>query len=96
MVVVGAGYRSQTELRKKPRRSFHYRARIVLTKKEQSRPCAIEDISESGARIVLEKDEELPKRFLLLLTSRGVARLCREVWRDDRTVGVEFVDGDRS
>lgn len=74
---------------------LHYRAQILLSKKGQPRPCSIKDISESGARIVLQRDEELPRRFLLVLTSRGVARVCREVWRDDLTVGVEFVDSDR-
>jgi hypothetical protein len=95
-MVAVANYQAQTELRKKPRRQFHYRARILTSKKGQPRPCGIEDISESGARIVLQKDEELPKRFLLLLTPRGVARLCRQVWRSKLTVGVEFLDTDRS
>jgi len=89
-------HRGQTELRKKPRRPLHYGARILLSKKGQPRSCSIEDISESGARIILQKDEELPKRFLLLLSSRGSARLCRQVWRDELTVGVEFLDSDRS
>ena len=95
MVAVDSSYRAQAELRKKPRRVLHYRARILLSKKGQPRPCSIEDISESGARIVLQKDEELPKHFLLLLTPRGVARVCREVWREELTVGVEFVESDR-
>ena len=95
MVDVGS-HRGNAELRRKPRRQLHYPARILTSKKGQSRPCSIEDVSESGARIVLKKDEALPKRFLLLLTARGGARLCREVWRDELTVGVEFVDSDRS
>jgi len=41
-------------------------------------------------------DEELPKRFLLLLSARVGARICREVWRDELAVVVEFLDGDRS
>lgn len=86
----------QAELRKKRRRQLHYRAQILLSKKGRPRSCSIRDISESGARIVLQKDEELPKRFLLLLSSRGAARICREVWRDELTVGVEFLDSDRS
>ncbi len=95
MVAVDSSYRAQAELRKKPRRPLHYRARVVLSKKGRPRPCTLEDISETGARIILQEDEELPERFLLLLTPRGIARLCREVWRDERTVGVEFVDSDR-
>lgn len=95
MVALDNSHRAQTELRRKPRRVLHYRAQILLSKKGQPRPCSIEDVSESGARIVLQKDEELPKRFLLLVASRGVARVCREVWRHDLTVGLKFVDSDR-
>ena len=89
MVVVG-NYRARAELRKKPRRQFHYNAK-VLTEDKQVYPCAIADISESGARIVLATECELPKRFVLLLTRAGEARrYCRLVWRDGLTAGVEF------
>ena len=95
MVAVGNDYRSQAELRKKPRRPFHYGARKSSPVRRDNRiPASIEDISETGARIVLPNDEDLPKRFLLLLTSRGVARVCREVWRNELTVGVEFIEND--
>jgi hypothetical protein len=94
MVAVGNNYRSQAELRKKPRRSIPLWGRILTSKKGQPRPCSIEDISETGARIVLQKDENLPKRFLLLLTSRGDARVCREVWRNEPTIGGEFIEND--
>ena len=89
-------HQGQAELRQRPRRPLHYRARILLSKKGQPRSCSIEDISESGVRIVLQADEELPKRFLLFLSARGGARICREVWRDELAVVVEFLDGDRS
>lgn len=95
MVAVGSD-RGQRELRKKPRRLLRYRARILLDKNGKARPCNIADISESGARILLEADEALPKRFLLLLASRGGIRDCRQVWRDGLTLGVEFLAGDRS
>ena len=92
MVVVG-GFRTRAELRKKPRRQFHYGARILTDKKGPPRACAIADISESGARIVLEADAELPARFMLLLTAKGEARRkCRVVWRDGLTVGLEFTN----
>jgi PilZ domain-containing protein len=94
MVAVDSSSRGP-ELRKKLRRSFHYRARILLSKKGQPRPCSIEDVSEAGARIVLQDNEELPERFLLLLTACGVTRVCRQVWRDERIVGVEFVESER-
>ncbi len=85
--------RDGTELRRKPRRQFRYRAKILTSEKGTPRVCSIIDISEIGARIVLARDEELPRRFLLLLSSQGGARrICRLVWRRGLTVGVEFPD----
>lgn len=90
MVVVG-NYRNHAELRKKPRRSFHYNAKILKDKDSPPLPCAISDISASGARLSLENDVELPPEFILLLTPNGEARRrCRMIWRDGLTVGVKF------
>ena len=90
MVAIG-NYRNQAELRKKPRRQFNYNASVLLDGTSPPKPCAISDISATGARIVLEAECELPERFILLLTRSGDARrLCRMVWREGLTLGVEF------
>jgi hypothetical protein len=90
MVVVGNS-RNRAELRRKPRRQFHYNAGILTDGKSPPRTCAIADISETGARLLLESDSELPDRFILLLSRNGEARRkCRVVWRDGLVVGVEF------
>ena len=90
MVVVG-NFRTRAELRKKPRRTFHYNARILFGGDIAPIKCSIADISESGARLVLECDSELPEKFILLLTPKGDPRRhCRVVWREGLTVGVEF------
>lgn len=81
------------DLRKKPRRQVHYRAKILISAAGPPVQCAISDISQIGARIVLERDAELPPKFLLLLSARGGRRICRLVWRDDLTIGVEFCEG---
>jgi hypothetical protein len=92
--MVAVEQRRSAELRKKPRRQFHYHAKILTSETGPVRQCAIADISETGARLVLQVDEELPQRFMLLLSSRGEARrICRLVWCDGVTVGVEFPDG---
>jgi hypothetical protein len=91
MVIIG-NYRAGRELRKKRRQPFHYRASIFLENDPVPRPCSIADISESGAKVTFEGADELPERFILLLTRSGsTRRLCRMVWRDGSTVGVEFV-----
>ena len=85
-------FRKHAELRKKPRRQLHYSARILTNATAVPRPCAITDISESGARLVVERDKELPDRFVLLLTGGGKAhRRCRVVWRRGAAVGVQFI-----
>ena len=81
----------RAELRTKPRRNFHYNASILIDATSEPCPCAIADISATGARIVLEAECELPERFILLLTPSGDARRhCRLVWRNGLAAGVEF------
>ncbi len=82
--------RNRAEMRKKPRRSFHYNAKI-LTDRDAQVACAIADISHSGARLTVEGDAELPVEFVLLLTRNGAARRqCRVIWRDGLSLGVKF------
>src|SRR5258708_39630643 len=90
--MVGAGNsRNRAELRRKPRRNFHYNASVLLDGTSSPQPCAIADISETGARIMLEKECALPERFILLLSRGGEARRhCRLVWRSGLSAGVEF------
>jgi len=91
MVIVG-NFHTRAELRKKPRRQFHYSARIVVDPNRPPLSCTISDVSHSGARIALDHDEGLPERFVLLLAKKGGARrLCRVVWRTEQTCGVAFI-----
>lgn len=49
------------------------------------------DVSDSGARLIVDEEGELPDKFILLLNKSGEARrVCRLVWRDGKTLGVEF------
>jgi PilZ domain len=90
MVVLG-NCPNRAELRKKPRRNFHYNARILTDKAGTMLSCLISDISETGARLVLEEDCELPEEFVLLLTPTGEARRhCSVMWRTGTSVGVAF------
>ena len=92
VVVVGISY-NHPELRKKRRRQFHYKATVLVDEKGTRLPCSLTDVSEGGARILLESDCDLPERFVLLLTESGEAwRRCRVIWRRGKTVGVAFPD----
>jgi PilZ domain len=91
-VVVVGKFRDQAELRRYRRQLLRYGASILVDQRGTTRPCSISDISESGARLLLEHDAELPEKFILLLTPKGDARrICRLVWRDGNVLGVSFL-----
>ncbi len=85
------GGRSRTEMRKKRRRSLRYVAKILTDADTLPQPCMIADVSESGVQVILQNEDELPPRFMLLLTAKGEAwRRCRLVWRRGSKVGAAF------
>jgi hypothetical protein len=63
----------------------------VVSGPNESRGCALSDISETGARIDIEEPEQVPDRFMLWLSANGSARrTCRVVWREGHQLGVIF------
>jgi hypothetical protein len=92
-MVTAASNRGKADLRKHARKPFHWRA-TILAGAEPARSCMVTDVSESGARLKLEKSSELPDKFVLLLTSSGTARrMCRVIWRSKKEAGVKFLAG---
>jgi len=84
-------FRSKAELRKHARKQFHWQAKI-FTANEAPRSCSVTDVSQSGARLKVEKPDELPEKFFLVLTTTGkTRRLCRVIWRSKKDLGVKFV-----
>ena len=76
--------------RKSRRQPMRYTAWMVLDG-EQLHGCMLSDISDTGARLNVEKSAKLPDRFVLVLSGRGSARRnCRVVWRKPQQVGVAF------
>lgn len=69
---------------------MRYHAVLVL-EGDMQRSCMLSDISETGARIDVDPTDELPDRFVLLLSGNGAPRRkCRIVWRAPAQVGVNF------
>ena len=92
MAGVGAAGQRK-DMRKNARRQLCHAARILVGEKSSQRACQISDISEGGARLILDADGDLLDRFVLLLTANGGAqRRCRVVWRRGLDVGVAFID----
>jgi hypothetical protein len=54
-------------------------------------PCRLRNISATGAQIELFREVDLPKTFLLSLsTTGGVQRRCTIAWQFSTVVGVKF------
>jgi len=53
--------------------------------------CAVFDVSEHGARILLRDPMTFPETFKLSIDS-GPPRVCRIAWRKNNELGVEFLD----
>jgi hypothetical protein len=63
------------------------------------RSCAIEDVSDTGAKLTVKGklDGLQLKEFFLLLSSTGLAyRRCELVWVHGEQIGVSFLKGGKS
>jgi|SoiMethySBSTD1v2_1073268.scaffolds.fasta_scaffold09593_7 PilZ domain-containing protein len=78
------------------RKSLKYPARLDVGDGQPSRECLLSDISETGARVILKHQDEIPDRVTLLIGTKGVApRHCRVAWRDGTELGLEFKKNSR-
>lgn len=83
--------RDQRRAKRTPRRNAAW---IGLAGGGTHIPCVLWDISEDGARLAAPRTSVLPSAFKLLLTKDGSSqRLCRVVWRNDKQLGVQFIQG---
>jgi len=70
-------------------------ARVMAIDGTWCRDCHLLDVSESGARIMLEGPAADLNEFFLLLSSFGppVFRRCKRAWVDGAQMGVAFQRG---
>jgi c-di-GMP-binding flagellar brake protein YcgR len=80
-----------TNLRREPRRLVRYSAWLRIDQDSPLVRCVLWDISDGGARIAVADPKALPERFTLMLTQQ-MHRQCQVRWRDERFVGVKFVE----
>ena len=78
--------------KREARKSLRQPGWITLEGGFAARPCVVEDLSASGAKITVEDNNTLPAK-LELSFSRDTrnGRPCEVVWRRGKTVGVKFV-----
>lgn len=55
--------------------------------------CDVEDLSASGAKLVLSEHKNLPEHFDLVMsgTGRKKTHKCVNRWQNENAVGVEFL-----
>jgi hypothetical protein len=63
---------------------------VMYNNKNSTLDCAIRNISETGARLVLSDSVTLPQEFDLHVPHRGRTYRARLRWRDADSVGVEL------
>ncbi len=64
---------------------------LLLRERQSPLPCTLVDVSETGARLIVGDSAEVPQRFTIVMTARGVPqRTCQLVWRGTRQIGVRF------
>ncbi|MBR0693070.1 PilZ domain-containing protein [Bradyrhizobium lablabi] len=74
------------------RRSLRQSGWITLEGGFAARPCVVEDMSSSGAKITIQDANTLPARLRLAFSRDARAgRACEVVWRRGKTFGVKFV-----
>ena len=78
--------------RRKSKRSRigHHVLRIDAHDGREPHSCAVWDMSEGGARLVLTIDVKLPDEVTVLIGN--VTHRARVVWAKDGQIGVEFLD----
>ena len=68
---------------------------IILDGRKYGVACLIHNISQTGALLEVSCGD-LPKRFILANYTKRTKTLCRQVWRDNRMIGVNFLTSPRS
>ena len=78
------------EKRKHPRKLTLKTAKIHFDLEGQERDCAIVDISDGGACILVEAEAALPDVFDLTPDRDGLTRACKVAWRAANKLGLSF------
>jgi hypothetical protein len=74
------------------RKSVHQSGWITLDGGFAARPCMVQDMSASGAKITVDDPNVLPARLRLAFSRDArTGRACEVVWRRGKSLGVKFV-----
>ena len=65
-------------------------AKVLVRSPPCSIDCAVLDISQSGACILVPNDVEMPEAFVLQIDHDSQARSCKIAWRNGCRIGLMF------
>jgi hypothetical protein len=83
-----AGVSKKREVRK----SLRQPGWVTLDGGFAARPCVVQDMSATGAKITIDDPNMLPAKLRLALSRDArTGRPCEVVWRRGKSVGVKFV-----
>lgn len=78
--------------KREPRKSLGQSGWITLEGGFAARRCVVQDISTTGAKIIVDDPNVLPARWRLAFARDArTGRTCQVVWRRGKSVGVKFV-----
>lgn len=93
-VTVGAQFGVPRSRQAKPdreeRKPVFRSGRVIVNANLQSQ-CVIRDISDHGARIVLDGAINLPEIVILKISQLGISKKARVAWQDELTAGLAFI-----
>jgi hypothetical protein len=78
------------ESRNSPRELILQTARIRAADRTDVVDCAVLNISESGACILVPAGAEISEMFELAIDHEEAIRHCRRIWQDGARLGVTF------
>ena len=78
--------------KREARKSLRQPGWITLDGGFAVRPCVVQDMSSTGAKITMDDSNVLPARLRLAFARDArTGRDCEVVWRRGKSVGVKFV-----
>ena len=78
--------------KREARKSLQQPGWITLEGGFAARRCVVEDISTTGAKIVVDDPEMMPARLRLAFARDArTGRTCQVIWRRGKSLGVKFV-----
>jgi hypothetical protein len=74
------------------RKSLHQPGWITLEGGFAARPCVVQDLSSTGAKITIDDSNMLPAKLRLAFARDArTGRNCEVVWRRGKVLGIKFV-----